>query len=107
MPGSPRINIRGGDVVRIGTHHGIRRCQFGGWLSIGIRGGSSRGRSPGGVLMVTLVYLAIADFLYIGRLAAYVAIVELPESPVALLIQEQRPKTRDVPSRYFSERNAS
>ena len=38
----------------------------------------------GGVLLVTLVYLAIADFLYIGRLAAYVAIVELPESPVVL-----------------------
>ena len=38
----------------------------------------------GGILMVTVVYLAIADFLYIGRLAAYVAIVELPESPVAL-----------------------
>lgn len=32
----------------------------------------------GGVLVVTLLYLAIADFLYIGRLAAYVAILELP-----------------------------
>jgi hypothetical protein len=36
----------------------------------------------GGVLIVTLLYFAITDFLYIGRLAAYVAIVELPESPV-------------------------
>lgn len=35
----------------------------------------------GGVLLVTLLYLIIADFLYIGRLAAYVAMVESPESP--------------------------
>jgi hypothetical protein len=38
----------------------------------------------GGILLVTLLYFAIADFLYIGRLAAYVAMVELPESPVTL-----------------------
>jgi len=36
----------------------------------------------GGVLVVTLLYFALTDFLYMGRLAAYVAIVELPESPV-------------------------
>jgi len=36
----------------------------------------------GGVLLVTLIYFAITDFLYIGRLAAYVAMVELPEAPV-------------------------
>jgi hypothetical protein len=38
----------------------------------------------GGVLVVTLLYFIIADFLYIGRLAAYVALVELPESPAVL-----------------------
>jgi len=38
----------------------------------------------GGVLLVTLLYLAIADFLYVGRLAAYVAMLELPESPAVL-----------------------
>lgn len=32
----------------------------------------------GGALLVTLLYFAIADFLYIGRLAAYVALLELP-----------------------------
>jgi hypothetical protein len=37
----------------------------------------------GGVLLVTLIYFAITDFLYIGRLAAYVAIIELPEAPVS------------------------
>ncbi len=31
-----------------------------------------------GVLLVTLLYFAVTDFLYVGRLAAYVAIVELP-----------------------------
>ena len=35
----------------------------------------------GGVLLVTLLYFAIADFLYIGRLAAYVAILRLPDVP--------------------------
>jgi hypothetical protein len=38
----------------------------------------------GGVLLVTLLYFIIADFLYIGRLAAYVALVELPEAPAVL-----------------------
>ena len=37
----------------------------------------------GGVLLITLLYLAIADFLYVGRLAAYLAIVEMPESEVS------------------------
>ncbi len=32
----------------------------------------------GGVLLVTLLYFAVTDFLYVGRLAAYVAILELP-----------------------------
>jgi hypothetical protein len=35
-----------------------------------------------GLVAITLVYSAIADFLYIGRLAAYVAVVELPLAPV-------------------------
>jgi hypothetical protein len=34
------------------------------------------------VLLVTLIYFAVADFLYVGRLASYVSIVEMPESPV-------------------------
>ena len=34
----------------------------------------------GGVLLVTLLYFAVADFLYVGRLAAYVAIAEIPET---------------------------
>ncbi|SPE45715.1 hypothetical protein SBA7_950031 [Candidatus Sulfotelmatobacter sp. SbA7] len=43
-----------------------------------------------GLIVITLLYFATADFLYIGRLAAYVAILELPEpsfQPSALNIQ--------------------
>lgn len=40
-----------------------------------------RGVVFAGVLMVTLLYFAVADFLYVGRLAAYVAIAESPEAP--------------------------
>jgi hypothetical protein len=36
----------------------------------------------GGVLSVTVLYFAVADFLYVGRLAAYAAMVEMPESQV-------------------------
>jgi hypothetical protein len=38
----------------------------------------------GGVLFVTLLYFAVVDYLYIGRLAAYVAILELPEAATVL-----------------------
>lgn len=34
----------------------------------------------GGVLFVTLLYFAVVDWLYVGRLAAYIAILELPEA---------------------------
>ena len=33
----------------------------------------------GGVLLVTLLYLAVVDFLYVGRLATYVFLLEEPE----------------------------
>ncbi len=34
----------------------------------------------GGVILVTLIYFAFADFLYVSRLAAYVFLIEVPES---------------------------
>jgi hypothetical protein len=34
----------------------------------------------GGVLLVTLLYFAVVDFLYVGRLAGYIAILEFPEN---------------------------
>ncbi len=44
----------------------------------------------GGVLVVTLLYFAVADFLYMGRLAAYVAMIELPPEEVVAEVS-QRP----------------
>lgn len=37
----------------------------------------------GGALLISMLYFAIADFLYMGRLAAYVAMIEMPDSPVS------------------------
>jgi hypothetical protein len=45
----------------------------------------------GGVFVVTLFYFAVTDFLYIGRLAAYVAIVEMPNAPVSTEIAPLQP----------------
>lgn len=38
----------------------------------------------GGVLLVVLLYFAAADFLYAGRMAAYVAMIQLPLEPITL-----------------------
>jgi hypothetical protein len=45
----------------------------------------------GGVLLVALLYFAVVDFLYVGRLAAYVYIVEGPETPPAPEVAAQPP----------------
>jgi hypothetical protein len=52
----------------------------------------------GGVILVTLFYFAVADFLYVGRLAAYVFMVAVPESiqPSALNLQPQAPSDDDI-----------
>jgi hypothetical protein len=51
----------------------------------------------GGVLLVILLYCAVADFLHVGRLAAYVAIVEAPESPlVAETAKPPMPRGTDL-----------
>jgi hypothetical protein len=51
---------------------------------LGLAGFLPAGVVLGGVLCVTLLYFAVADFLYMGRLAAYVAILELPETPMTI-----------------------
>jgi len=50
-----------------------------------------RGAVLGGVVLVTLLYFVVVDFLYIGRLAAYVGIVELPEAPAIASAIPSRP----------------
>ena len=46
----------------------------------------------GGIGLVTLLYFALVDFLYIARLAAFVAIVESPAPPLAALITTVPPE---------------
>jgi class 3 adenylate cyclase len=43
------------------------------------------------VLLVTLAYFALADWLYMARLAGYVSIVEMPEAALAPLPPAPRP----------------
>jgi hypothetical protein len=52
----------------------------------------------GGVILVALIYFAVADFLYVGRLAAYVFLIDVRESetqPSALSIQPPAPASDD------------
>jgi hypothetical protein len=49
----------------------------------------------GGVLLVALLYFAVADFFYVGRLAAYVAMVEMPNAQVSM---EPAPAAHSGPS---------
>jgi len=45
---------------------------------------------------LALVYFAVADWLYIARLAGYVCIAETPDAPVTLLPLPQAPLTGGV-----------
>jgi hypothetical protein len=51
----------------------------------------------GGVILVAMFYFAIADFLYVGRLAACVFLVEVPQNvPQSLSFQPQPPSDDDI-----------
>jgi hypothetical protein len=52
----------------------------------------------GGVLLVTLLYFATVDFLYTGRLAAYVAILELPDAPLVMAVPASPPPPSPEPA---------
>ncbi len=58
---------------------------------LGLAGVLPSGVVLGGVILVVLVYFAIADFLHVGRLAAYVCLIEFPESvqPAVVSIQPE------------------
>jgi hypothetical protein len=47
----------------------------------------------GGVLLVALLYFAVVDFLYVGRLAAYLAVLSFPEQ--SLVSQTVQPALPD------------
>jgi len=78
---------RAGSVLAVGTWFGLAHiAAFVLATSVvafplGLAGVLPAGVVLGGVILVTLLYLAVADYLYIGRLAAYVAILQLPDMP--------------------------
>ena len=51
----------------------------------------------GGVVLVTLLYFAAVDFLYVGRLAAYVFLLEQPELPRRALLPSDDDILSDIP----------
>lgn len=75
---------RGGSVVAAGTWFGLAHVAafFVAASAVGFplafAGLLPAGMVLGGVLLVALLYFAVTDFLYVGRMAAYVAILELP-----------------------------
>jgi hypothetical protein len=51
----------------------------------------------GGLLMVALLYFAAADFLYVGRLAAYLSLIEQPEIEYDAITQPSRGREPVIP----------
>jgi len=83
---------RAGSVFAAGTWFGLAHLTAFAVASsivafpLGFAGVLPAGVVLGGVLLVSALYFAVADFLYAGRLAAYVAILELPYDPAAAKI---------------------
>jgi hypothetical protein len=61
----------------------------------------------GGVLLVASLYFAAVDFLYVGRLAAYVAIVEQPDVRVASELSSPPPPDQSQYSALSTQPSAS
>ena len=76
---------RFGAVLAVSTWFGLARlaafviATFCSLFVFGLLGVLPVGFTLLGMAIITLAYFAVADFLYIGRLAGYVAILELPE----------------------------
>jgi hypothetical protein len=69
-------------------------------LPLGFAGVFPAAALLGGVLMVTLLYFAIVDFLYIGRLAAYVCMVAQPPAPLQLSPVSLPPPVASLPCQH-------
>src|SRR5208282_5477206 len=88
---------RPGPVFAVGTWFGLAHlgaftiATFLALFAVGLLGALPATVTLVGVLLVTLLYFGVADFLYIGRLAAYVAILELPTLPVVVLVRPVAP----------------
>jgi len=90
------LRLRGRQVFAVGTSFGLAHAAA--LVVAGIAAAFPLGLAtvlPGRIVLasfivITLLYFAVADFLYMGRLAAYVAILEMPEpsfQPSALSVQ--------------------
>jgi hypothetical protein len=86
---------RPGPVFAVGTWFGLAHAgaftvaTFLGMFAMGLFGALPASVGVIALLVVTLCYFAVADFFYMGRLAAYVAILELPEAQ--LMVAPERP----------------
>lgn len=90
------LRRRSGPVFAVGTAFGLAHAaalvaaSIAAAVPLGLAGVLPGRIVVAALVVITLLYFAVADFLYMGRLAAYVAIVELPETsfqPSALSIQ--------------------
>jgi hypothetical protein len=81
------LRRRSGPVFAVGTSFGLAHAAAFILASIAVAfplglAGVLPGRMVlAAMTVITLLYFAVADFLYMGRLAAYVAIVEMPAEP--------------------------
>ena len=88
---------RPGPVFAVGTWFGLAHlgafavATFFTLFSLGLVRALPAAIGLAGTLLVTLLYCALADFLYIGRLAGYVAILELPPSSSPVPIRPSVP----------------
>ena len=88
---------RPGPVFAIGTWFGL--AHFGAFtiatflalFSLGLVRALPAAVGLAGMLLVTLFYFGVADFLYAGRLAAYIAVLELPAWPSPELLRPSVP----------------
>jgi hypothetical protein len=79
---------RTGAIFAVSTWFGLSHlaaffvATTGAGIVLGFAGLLPQGVILGGILLVTLLYFAVADYLYVGRLAAWVAVLEWPPAPV-------------------------
>ncbi len=91
------LRRRSGAVIAVGTSFGLAHAaalvlaSIAAAVPMGLAGALSGRIVLAALTAITLLYFAVADFLYMGRLAAYVAILEWPEPDVQPLTLSLHP----------------
>jgi hypothetical protein len=81
------LRRRSGPVFAVGTSFGLAHvaalvvASIAAAFPLGLAGVLPGRMVLAALTVITLLYFAVADFLYMGRLAGYVAIVEMPAEP--------------------------